>query len=445
MSTTRRSFLKIEPGEQTLVFTLGLLLAGNAIVRQVTGIVAVSGFLSSTGGNQVLLVMLVDYLLVLVFSALQSLIVDRFSRPRLMATLSLVFALVFILVRVMFALQAPAWLNYAIMYILAEQQVVFFPLIFWVMANDACNMAQAKRLFPVISGFGFAGKLIGIGIAMLAPQFFVLTRLHPEEILTFNALVYLLLVLAIWLGLRRFTFHKPQPQEQTWRANLNDGWEFVRGVPSFHYLMFGILGVAIAYTIIEFRFLVVTDAAFTTQASYQQFYSLYRLGVTLISFILQSFLTSRLTAWIKLKNVYIILPVLTLTGALLTLLFPAAGMVIGVLATLRITRDTVDETAGYALLALVPEERRGRVSTFMDSYLPSTGIVLACLLAGTVVLAGILFKFEAAPIYLGLAALAAAGSIWAVLKMRSVYEKSLLDWRLKRRHRASSVLDKLDL
>jgi len=40
--------------------------------------------------------------------------------------------------------------------------------------------------------------------------------------------------------------------------------------------------------------------------------------------------------------------------------------------------------------------------------------------------------------------LAALFAIWAILKMRSVYESSLFNWRLKRRQRRTSVLDKLD-
>ena len=35
-------------------------------------------------------------------------------------------------------------------------------------------------------------------------------------------------------------------------------------------------------------------------------------------------------------------------------------------------------------------------------------------------------------------------AIWAIFKMRTVYDSSLFNWRLKRRQRRSSVLDKLD-
>ena len=35
-------------------------------------------------------------------------------------------------------------------------------------------------------------------------------------------------------------------------------------------------------------------------------------------------------------------------------------------------------------------------------------------------------------------------AIWSVLRLRSVYDMSLLNWRLKRRQRCHNLLDKLD-
>ena len=39
---------------------------------------------------------------------------------------------------------------------------------------------------------------------------------------------------------------------------------------------------------------------------------------------------------------------------------------------------------------------------------------------------------------------AALFAIWAIFRMRAVYYTSLLNWRLKRRQRGGSVLDRLD-
>jgi hypothetical protein len=40
--------------------------------------------------------------------------------------------------------------------------------------------------------------------------------------------------------------------------------------------------------------------------------------------------------------------------------------------------------------------------------------------------------------------LASMFALWAIYRMRRVYDSSMFNWRLKRRQRAASVLDKLE-
>ena len=99
------------------------------------------------------------------------------------------------------------------------------------------------------------------------------------------------------------------------------------------------------------------------------------------------------------------------------------------------------------ILKFVPEERRGRVSIFMDSYLYCIGVIVGCLFTGVIVLVGILTGAENYfYLYLGLAVLASVFAVWAIYKMRGVYDVSLLNWRLKRRQRRglTGVMDKLE-
>ena len=116
MSNFYQRFFRLQPREVGLVLALGFLLFGNSMARQVSGIVAVSGFLNTSSVNSMLLVLGIDYVFVLLVGGLQSLIVDRFNRIKLMAGVSLAFALAFLVLRLMFALGAPGWLNYSVMY-----------------------------------------------------------------------------------------------------------------------------------------------------------------------------------------------------------------------------------------------------------------------------------------------------------------------------------------
>jgi ATP:ADP antiporter, AAA family len=433
---------KMRRKEFGLVIALGFLLFGNSLARQVSGIVAISGFLSSSSVNSMLLVMLIDYTLILIVGGFQSLIVDRFNRVKLMGGISLAFAGIFLILRIMFAIGAPGWLNYSIMYLIAEQQLILFPVIFWVLANDIFNFAQAARLFPLIASWSFIGKLAGIGIAAISPNLFGWLGLRSEEILLFNALIYVVGYLLIMISLRNVSVRPTVQQTETVRETLTEGWDFVKGVDSFRFLMLAIIALAVADTIIEFRFLVVTDVLFVGQAAYQHFYSLYRLAATLISFGVQTLLTSRLIKRMQLKNIFLIFPLVVLVGAGGAIASAGLWAIFGAMLTVKLVRETVDDSARKSIQSLVPEERRGRVSTFIDNYLPASGTILACLVTGAIVLIGIWTKTDLHLVYLAVAWLCGGFAFWAVMKMRKVYESSLLNWRLKRRQRVSDTLIK---
>lgn len=431
---------RVQRREVGLVFALGFLLFGNSMARQVSGIVSVSGFLNTSDVNSILLVMGIDYTLVLLVGGLQSLIVDRYSRVKLMAGVSLAFAAVFVILRIMFAVGSPGWLNYSIMYLIAEQQLILFPVIFWVLANDIFSFAQTQRLFPLIASWSFVGKLAGIGVAWISPNLFGRLGLESEEILLFNALVYVIGYLLVVSSLRRVKVRPTIKQAESVKETLTEGWDFVRGVGLFRFLMLAIIALAVADTIIEFRFLVVTDAIFVGQVAYQRFYSIYRLAATLLGFIVQTFIASRLINRIHVKNIFLIFPLVVLLGAGGAIASASLWAIAAAMLSIKLVRETIDESGRKSIQSLVPEERRGRVSTFIDNYLPAGGTILACLVTGMIVLVGIWIGRDLHLLYLAVACLAGGFALWAVLKMRKVYEGSLLNWRLKRRQRSSDTL-----
>ena len=428
-----------------LVVTFGFLIFGNSLARQVSNIVSVSGVLDVEGPNALLVVLIIDYALVFIVSAFQSLFVDRFNRVYMIAIVSLGFALAFILLRAMFWMYAPEWLNYSAIYLVAEQQFVLFPLIFWVLANDVFTFAQTKRLFPLIASLSFIGKLAGIALAGISPILFTALKLVGEDILLFNALIYIISSVLILTTLTKINLRDITKQSESLRETLSEGFEFVRDVLSFRYLTIAILFLAVADTIIEFRFWVITESAFPDQLAYQNFYSLYRLMVTLVAFGIQSLVTSRLTNNIQVKNVLLIFPFVAFfaSGSML-LLASLVAATVGGMFMVKLTRETVDDSSRKSFQALVPEERRGRVSTFMDSYLTSIGTILGAVLTGIIVLIGQWSGKDLSLAYLAIAFSASIVAIWATFSMRSVYEKSLLNWRLKRRQRMSdSIIKKL--
>lgn len=446
MKALVKRVFQLHSGEAGIVFLLGTMLLANSLAFELSQVIAVSGFLDQADDvSSILIVWLVDMSLIAVVGALQSLIVDRFNRASLIKWMAFGIALIYLVLRLMFTLHVSGAVNYAFLFLLAEQQWFFFPLIFWILVNDVIDITQSKRLFPIIASFGFVGRLIGIAIAAFSPNVLRQLDIPSEEILVFNAIIYLLVFLVISVGLRnlrvRQTLHKVEPIKET----LNEGWEFVRDVPAFRYLTIAIIATVACETFIEFRFLVVSKEAIPNPDNYQFFYSLYRLGLAVLSIAVQGLLAGRIISRLGLKNVFFILPGAILAAVSWMIALPGLASGLAGVFLQKLPQYTVDESARKSFQALIPEERRGRVSIFMDSYIYTAGAIAGVLIIGAVVLIGRTIGnpnyFYA---YLGICFITALAAIWAIYNMRKVYDSSLFNWRLKRRQRGASVLDKLD-
>lgn len=440
---------KLRPGETGIVLVLGLLLLSNSLALEVAEVVSISGFLSQVDAPQILFVWFVDMVLIIMTAGLQSLVVDRFKRVSLMCWMSFALAMVYLVMRLMFVFNVPGWLNYSFLFLLADQQWLFFPLIFWILANDLFMVAEAKRLFPLIASFGFVGQILGLGISAAAPVFLSRMGIKTHELLSLNALIYMATYLLATAGLRKASIRETVEKHETVRETLSEGWGFVREVPSFRYLMLTMIAVSLIITILDFHFLSVSEVTFASNPdSFQTFYSLYRLGLTVISIIVQSFLTSRILNRVGLKKAFFFMPLSIFVSAAAAMGFPGLVSSTAGIALSRLTQDTIDESSRKAFQALVPEERRGRVSMFMDSYMFAIGTIIGCVILGVVVFLVGPFVDGAVRnyIYLAIANLVGVFAIWAVFRMHTVYDSSLLNWRLKRRQRRglTGVMDKLD-
>ncbi|HEY9619631.1 MAG TPA: hypothetical protein V6C78_04635 [Crinalium sp.] len=435
----------LRPGELALVLILGFSLLGNSLAQKVSEIASISNFLSDVGVPQFLIVLIITSIVSILMTGVQSLLVDRFDRITLIRGISISLGLAFIVLRLLFWLGAPAWLNYSLFYLLSDQQFTFFPLAFWILSNDILDVSQTRRLFPLLASWGFFGNLIGIAIAAISPKLFSLLDIQSEELLTLNILIYLILYLLFQFGLKKIRVRQTRRSVETIRETLTEGWEFIREVPAFRYLTLSILAVVVCENIIDFHFFVVSESAFNNVESYQVFFSLFTLGRVLAYITIQAVLTQRIVSAINLKNTFLIQPFSSLAAIACSIAIPGLWGGVSGVALQKLPQYSLDETARKSFQGFVPEERRGRVSLFMDSYLVAGGAILSAVITGCIILLGenldIPHYFY---IYLAVAVLASLAAIWAILRMHTVYDSSLFNWRLKRRQRGKSVLDKLD-
>jgi ATP/ADP translocase len=441
--------LRLQPGEGRLLLLFGALMFSNALAMQISYVASVSGFLKADGLSVVWVVWLVNYAGFLLFAAAQTLFIDRFARVTLMRGLMLYFATGFTLIWLALQLALPGRLSYGALYLLAEQQWMLFPVFFWVFANDSVNLQQAKRLFPLMASIGLVGKLVGLGVATLAPVVLPRFGIDLSHLLLINLALYLF-ALTLPRRLRQAEVEEESPaasrsdREGFWKQ-MTGGLEFIRSVPAFRNLAKFLFAVMIVDTLIEFYFLAVTDVYFVSQAAYQSFYGGYRIVLVLTIFLMQAFFTRRVLARYPLPQVLSVQPFVAFSVVALLIMLP--GIVSSVLALflLRLTTESFHDSAAKTVQGLIPQERRGRATLILETVVISAGTIVGALVLAALTLAtDPSVVRDASRAYLTFAFMIAAAATYFAKGMRDTYDASLLSWRLKRRERTgASVLDKL--
>ncbi|HEU0166781.1 MAG TPA: hypothetical protein VFS62_03315, partial [Chloroflexota bacterium] len=217
---------------------LGVVLLANALATQISSIVGLSGFLSDIGVSQLLIVWLIDDVSILAVSAGQAFLVDRFNRLTLMRWVALTFGLALVAIRLLGLTGLPGWLTYALLYGVSEQQFLFFPLIFWVLAEDGLQHRERERLFPVIGSYGLVGKLLGIALSGVAPVVLHAAGADVLDVLYVDAGMYVLAWAVVEFRLRDLPIRGRFVAPATAVAVLTEGFAFVKSVPAFRYIAF---------------------------------------------------------------------------------------------------------------------------------------------------------------------------------------------------------------
>jgi MFS family permease len=432
----------LRAGESRLALTLGFILFANYTAMGITKVVSVSGFLSEVTGHYILLVWAVDMVLLILATGVQSLFVDRFDRIKLMLGVLVVFGVLYALLPLLFISTVKNSISYTLLYLLNDQQWRFFPVVFWILVNDIYDPATGRRMMPFVANFAFFGTIVGLGIAALDARF----EFGTVNLLWFNALIFFLAYIIGQLRFRKVILPTPTRTQDSMKETLTEGWEFIKTVPAFAYLAFGMLAAGSVMTILLYN--VLAEANLALNSGFKSFYAAYNLAIAFGSIFVQS-ISAKIIERFTLRRSFLIQPLVMLGATIANFFVPLYGYMVSAASQgiARVTYDTVDLSARKAFQAMVPNEKRGRVSMFLDSYLPSAGTIIGSLVTFAIIVVGMWLGLEYRQytfIYLGVGILIAAAAFYAAFRVRATYEQSMFNWQLKRRTRGASVLDKLD-
>lgn len=410
-----------------LVFFAGLLVE----------VVAAAQTLTNAGPAAMLWVFPLGGLGLIVLALLQFRFIDAKARLPVLRGASLGYAAALsAAIVLLLAGVVPAFAS-VLSWLMADQMNFLFPLLVWSLAADEFNVAEGRKIFGWIVMWSYVGQVLGLALSTAAAP--ILDSLGvPLPWLMWIAPVLLVFV-AVWLprkmagsaaatGLAR-------PEDLG--TSLRSAWDFISGVPVWRYLLIGSVLVFIAGNMVFIGFLANTEEVFDGNAAQLQ---LFYGGVSLLAFAscwaIQGLWAERLLESWGIPRVLLVLPIAALVAGLL-LAVGASGPWLVVLAvalmTWQIPRWSIDENARRSALALVPDERRTRVSFIIDLGPVALGLILAGPAAAVGVLTG-----NIALVGVVAAVLAAAGLPW-FLKVRSGWDDSLLNWRLRRRKKSRGL------
>jgi len=442
------ALVNLKPEELRLAFSLWVLIAINTFVLELADVVATAGFVSNLGVDRIPWLWIVTTFITILAAGFYLVFIDRYPRLQLVTWLLTGLAILYLLLEFLFAFNAPTWLTYPSLYLLADQQFMILPLAFWALASDVFAVTESKRIFPFIASGAVIGGLLGNGAAALITYLAEKYTFGLTQIFIAIAIILIGSVLYIRIMFHKVSLRTRQSREEN--ASLGEtvkiGMDYFLNIPLFKAVGILMFMAGLVLTLLEFNFLSVIDSSVTSDLEFQRFLGYYKAIQTSGLLLFQWMITSRVLSKIHLKESFSVFPVSLAIASGVALYLPSLFGAASARFIARTVYSAWDDPARKALQGLVPDEKRGRISAFMDSYFITTATIMGCIVLVillTFVASGLISREMAVVIYLGIAIAASVLAVLVFVYLRKVYDTSMLNYRLTRSKR-KSVLDGIE-
>ena len=419
------------PSLRSRALPMAVALALVSLAGFLTEVVAASQMLTLVGPSSLAVIYPLGGVGLLVLAFLQFRFVDHHARLPMIRTVTLGYAVAFGIALALVVGSIAPVVATGLIWLLADQLNFLVPLLIWSLAGDEFNVAEGRKIFGWIVAWTYGGQVLGLVIASASPPILEAVGIPLPWLLVVPPVVCV--VIAVWLprAMAGSAASRGSARPEGYGQSLRSAWDFVSGVPVWRSLLVASTLTFTAGMAVYMGFLTGVEEVTAQDAARMQVV----LGLAfLVSFIIcwgvQVFFAERLQDRIGIPGALMILPIATIVGAVLV----AAGMGTSILAVMLIgialwwiPRWSIDENARRGALALVPDERRARVSFIIDLGPVAIGLILSAPIA----LAAIwLDRYWLIP---AIGALVAIAAIPFSLRVIRGWEESLLNWRLRRR------------
>lgn len=244
---------------------------------------------------------------------------------------------------------------------------------FWIMANLVYNVREAKRVFGFIGAGAIAGGIFGGYLTSL------LTKILNTENLLFVAAVLLYCCLPISRYIWRNEVVKLNPFQVSGRSAPKGESPFrmikQSNLLSLIALVIGI-GVLIA-KLVDYQYSDYASRFIQDQDALTSFFGFWFSTLSVISLLIQLFLTKRIVGTFGVGKSLLWLPTGILIGSVLLLILPQLWVVVFIKIVDGSLKQSVNKAATELLSIPIPIEIKKKTKTFTDVVVDSIATGLA--------------------------------------------------------------------
>ena len=417
---------------------IALSLALISVAGLLTDVVATSHLLSVAGPRSLVYVFPLGGIGLLLVAALQFRVVDNKSRLPVLRNVVLGYGIVFLASLILVLSSIAESVASGALVLLADQLNFLAPLLIWSIAGDEFNVAEGRKIFGWIISWTYGGQILGLVISVISPQ--ILSSFDIQLPYVLIVIPFVTFFVGLWLpySLRNSAVTTALKKEESASESLKSAWDFIQGVPVWRALLVSsVLTFVAGMTAMLVYFKGVEKILSDDSVALQRNVG----GVTLVSFLvcflLQRYVAEKFQEKYGIPVMLFVLPVAAVAAGVALSIGTATNSIWVILVGISfwlIPRWSIDENARRGALALVPDEKRTRVSFLVDLSPIAIGLLVAAPLGA---LGAVTSADWISP---AVAACVGVGALPFAFIVRRDWEESLLNWRLRRR-KQNRVID----
>lgn len=418
----------LRPGEVTRsLLTFGylfLIIASYVILKAVRGAL----FISQFGAKNLPYVMIGIAVLAGIFVAAYIRLTRRRPTPQVVLW-SLLFFASNVLLFWWLAIREFVWLS-SILYLWAGVYGVLGTTQVWTMASELFTTREAKRVFGVVGAGGILGGTAGGGLTLLLAP-----RVGTPNMLLVVVAMLLLAAALVRVMTRHRNVSRPVAAGREPPRNVRQSLQLIRGSSHLRLLAGLIFITAMATTSVDFQYSMVADEAIDETDSLAAFFGGVFSGISILSFLVQIVLTSRLLGSVGVGISILILPLSMAGGTAALFMSGALWAAVFLKGSDGALKHSLDRSCRELMYLPVPSAIRAQAKSTIDTVMDRLGDGAA----------GVLQLLVITALSLSLRASLAINfllfAIWILLalRLRAAYVNQLFQALGRRRRRAEEL------